>query len=254
MRTGLATVLASMLLSWTQASTAQPLSLAAASDLQVALPEIARQFESVSGHPVRLTFGSSGNFYSQIKNGAPFDVFLSADIEYPRALIKDGKADASSLYSYGVGRLVVWARHTSGVDLRRGIEVTTDAAVRRIAIANPAHAPYGRAAIEALTAAGLHDRVRAKLVLGENVSQAAQFVQSGNAQVGLLALSLALSPALEQAGSYALIPDTLHRPILQGAVMVTASRHTALARQFLDFLESEPAVALLQAAGFAKPK
>lgn len=233
---------------------AQPLSIAAASDLQVALPELGRQFEVASGRPVRLTFGSSGNFFSQIKNGAPFDLFLSADIEYPRALIEDGKADAASLYTYGVGRLVLWTRHGSGIDVRRGIDVAADPAVQRIAIANPAHAPYGRAAMAALGAAGLRERVSAKLVLGENVSQAAQFVQSGNAQLGILAQSLALSPALTNAGTYVLLPATSHPPILQGAVAISASRELALARQFLDFLKSEPAAARLRTFGFATPE
>ena len=235
-------------------SEAQPLSVAAAADLQAVLPTLVRQFESASGRSVRLTFGSSGNFFSQIENGAPFDMLLSADIDYPRALVADGKADGPSLYAYGVGRLVLWTRRESGIDVARGLDVATDPAVQRIAIANPAHAPYGRAASAALTTAGVHDKVRAKLVLGENVSQAAQFVQSGNAQLGLLALSLALSPALKTTGRYALVPAAAHPPILQGAVVVSASRHKALARQFIDFLKTEGATAQLRAFGFEKPE
>ncbi len=235
-------------------SEAQPLSVAAAADLQAVLPALVRQFESTSGRTVRLTFGSSGNFFSQIENGAPFDVLLSADIDYPRALVADGKADGGSLYAYGVGRLVLWTRHGSGIDVARGLQVATDPTVQRIAIANPAHAPYGRAAIAALAAAGVHDEVRGKLVLGENVSQAAQFVRSGNAQLGLLALSLALSPALKETGRYALVPSTLHPPILQGAVIVSASREKTLARQFLDFLQTVGATTQLRAFGFEKPE
>lgn len=233
---------------------AQPLSVAAAADLQVVLPALVRHFESASGRTVRLTLGSSGNFFSQIENGAPFDVLLSADIDYPRALVADGKADGASLYAYGLGRLVLWTRRGSGIDLERGLAVATDPAVRRIAIANPAHAPYGRAAIAALSAAGVHDAVRGKLVLGENVSQAAQFVQSGNAQLGLLALSLALSPAMQAAGRYTLVSAGAHPPILQGAVVVSASRNKALARQFIDFLKSESAAAQLRAFGFERPE
>jgi molybdate transport system substrate-binding protein len=233
---------------------AQPLAIAAASDLQAVLPELAQQFEAQEGRPVRLTFGSSGHFVSQIAQGAPFDLFLSADVEYPRALVASGRAEQDSLYEYAVGRLVVWSRHDSGVDVGRGLMVLDDAAVRRIAIANPQHAPYGRAAIAVLETAGLHARLRHKLVLGENVSQAAQFVQSGNAQAGLLALSLALAPALQRTGRYALVPESAHPPIHQAAVVITGSRNAALARRFLEFLKSGPVVARLRAAGFARPE
>lgn len=254
MLTAIRALLALAVVATATSADAQPLSVAAAADLQVVLPALARHFESASGRTVRLTFGSSGNFFSQIENGAPFDVLLSADIDYPRALVTDGKADGPSLYAYGVGRLVLWTRRGSGIDLERGLAVATDPAVQRIAIANPSHAPYGRAAIAALASAGVHDAVRGKLVLGENVSQAAQFVQSGNAQLGLLALSLALSPALQAAGRYTLVSAGAHPPILQGAVVVSASRNKALARQFIDFLKSESAVAQLRAFGFERPE
>lgn len=233
---------------------AQSLAVAAASDLQGVLPGLARDFERASGYGIQLTFGSSGNFVSQIRNGAPFDVLLSADVEYPQALIAGGKADPSSLREYARGRLVVWSRRGAGMDLRRGLEITTDAAVRRIAIANPAHAPYGRAAVAALTAAGLYDRVRHKLVLGENVSQAAQFAQSGNAQVGLLALSIALTPVLKEAGEYVLVPDSSHPPIRQAAVVVSASQRKTQAQAFIAFLESDAAEGALRAFGFTRSR
>ena len=187
---------------WLAAATAaaQTLTVAAASDLQAALPAIAAQFEKETGHKVALTFGSSGNFFTQIQNGAPFDVFLSADIDYPRRLERAGLTERGSLYQYAIGRLVLWTRNDSGIDLHGGLSVLTDANVRKVAIANPEHAPYGRAAVAALRHEQLYERVRGKFVLGENISQAAQFVQSGNAEVGILALSLALAPALKAAG------------------------------------------------------
>ena len=129
---------------------AQSLTVAAASDLQSALPAIVAQFEKDTGQQVRLTFGSSGNFFAQIENGAPFDIFLSADIDYPRRLEGSGQAERGSLYEYATGRLVLWTRHDSGIDVRRGLAVLTDVRVRRVAIANPEHAPYGRAAVAAL--------------------------------------------------------------------------------------------------------
>src|SRR5206468_9754557 len=163
---------------------AQGLTVAAASDLQSALPAIASRFENATGQPVRLTFGSSGNFFAQIQNGAPFDLFLSADIDYPRRLASSGLAERGSLREYAVGRVVLWTRTDSGVDVKRGLAVLEDSRVRRIAIANPEHAPYGRAAVAALRHEGLYDRVRDKFVLGENISQAAQFADSGSADVG----------------------------------------------------------------------
>src|SRR4029450_2519889 len=173
---------------------------AAASDLQSALPAIAARFEKNAGGKVTLTFGSSGNFFAQIQNGAPFDVYLSADVDYPKRLEDVGLAEPGSRYEYARGRLVLWARRDAGIDVSRGLSILADSRVRRIAIANPDHAPYGRAAVAALRADGLYDRVRSKLVVGENISQAAQFAESGSADAGLIALSLALSPALKNAG------------------------------------------------------
>ncbi len=232
---------------------AQPLAIAAASDLQPVLPGLVAQFESELRQPVRVTFGSSGNFFSQLRNGAPFDVLLSADIEYPTRLIADGKADGASLYTYAVGQLVIWSRSNAAVEVERGLAIVTDPAVTRVAIANPAHAPYGRAAMAAIAAAGLTAQVKPKLVLGENASQAAQFVQSGNAQIGLLPLSLALAPALAAAGRYWPVPAHLHPPIVQAAVILRASRHQAAAAQFLAFLRRDAVVRRLAESGFLTP-
>ena len=183
------------------AAQSPPLAVAAASDLQSVLPALAARFEHDASSRVTLTFGSSGNFFAQIQNGAPFDSVPSADADYPRRLEAAGLTEPGTLQPYAIGRLVLYASTPSGLNLGRGLAVLTDARVRRIAIANPEHAPYGRAAVAALRHERLYDLVRPKLVLGENVSQAAQFVQSGNAEAGLLALSLALAPALRTSGT-----------------------------------------------------
>jgi molybdate transport system substrate-binding protein len=235
-------------------ASAQGLTVAAASDLQAVLPVIASQFEKDTGQPVRLTFGSSGNFYTQIQNGAPFDVFLSADIDYPRRLEGEGQAEPGSLYEYATGHIVLWTRTDSGIDVRPGLTVLTDARVRRVAIANPEHAPYGRAAVAALRHEQLYDRVQAKLVLGENISQAVQFAQSGNADVGIVALSLALAPTLKGSGTYVEIPESWYPPIEQAAIVLRSSQQKPLARRFIDYLKTPDSVRILQSYGFAVPK
>jgi molybdate transport system substrate-binding protein len=232
----------------------QTLTVAAASDLQSALPAIALQFEQAAGHRVRITFGSSGNFFTQIQNGAPFDVFLSADIDYPRRLEASGEAERGSTYQYATGRIVLWTRNDSEIDVRHGLMVLADARVRRIALANPEHAPYGRAAVAALRHAGVYERVREKLVLGENISQAAQFAESGSADVGILALGLALAPALKSVGTYIDIPESWHPPIEQGAVVISSSRQKPLARLFVDYLKKPESIRILQSYGFGPPK
>jgi molybdate transport system substrate-binding protein len=226
------------------------LTIAAASDLQSVMPGLAERFERETARHVSLTFGSSGNFFSQIRNGAPFDVFFSADVDYPRQLERAGLTEPGTLKPYTIGRLVLYAPTSAGVDLSRGLSVLTDARIHRIAIANPEFAPYGRAAVAALTHERIYERVRPKLVLGENVSQAAQFVQSGNAEAGLLALSLALSPALRAAGTYVEVPASFYPAIEQAAVVLKASQRKDVARQFLAFLERADSVKTLRDAGF----
>lgn len=230
---------------------AQGLSVAAASDLQAVLPVIAADFEKESGRKVTTSFGSSGNFFTQIQNGAPFDVFLSADIDYPTSLEAAGSVVRGSVTQYATGHLVLWSRNDSGIDVTRGFAALDDARIRHVAIANPDHAPYGRAAVAALRHEGLYDRVRSKLVLGENISQTAQFAQTGNAEVGLVALSLAQSPTMKASGRYFEIPTSWYPPIAQAAAIVTASKQRALAEQFLQFLKRESTVRLLQSYGFA---
>lgn len=233
-----------------QPDAARTLRVAAASDLQAALPELLEGFERESRATVTVSFGSSGNFFAQIQNGAPYDVYLSADIDYPRQLVASKYAEASSLYRYATGRIVLWTRTDSGIDVRRGLPVLKDAAVKRIAIANAKLAPYGRAAEAALRREQLYDAVRGKLVIGDNISQTAQLVDSGNADVGIIALSLALGPALRASGRYFEIPESAHPPIEQAAVIVSASKNKALARELLAYLKRPEVARRLHDFGF----
>ncbi len=231
----------------------QAISVAAAADLTFALTDLVQQYQRQTGRTVNLTFGSSGNFFAQLQNGAPFDLFFSADSEYPRNLISSGLADSSTLYLYAVGRLVIWAPADSPLDVPRlGWQVLLDDRVRKIAIANPAHAPYGRAAVAALRHAGKYQSVQSRLVFGEDISQAAQFVQSANAQVGIIALSLALSPAMKNGREWQ-IPADSHPPIEQAAVVLKSSRNRGDAEKFLDFAKSTLGREALAKYGFVPP-
>jgi molybdate transport system substrate-binding protein len=232
---------------------AQGLSIAAASDLQGVLPQVASLYERQTGQPARVTFGSSGNFFSQIQNGAPFDVFMSADIDYPRQLEKAGLTEPGTLYEYATGQIVLWTLKTSGLDLKDGLQALLSPSVRRISIANPEHAPYGRAAVAALRSAGIYDRVQPKLVMGENISQAAQFVQSGNADVGIVAHSIALMPGAAERGVSAPIPAGSYPAIEQAAIVIRTSRDKDSARRFLAFLKTPAVVSLMQQFGFEIP-
>jgi molybdate transport system substrate-binding protein len=227
--------------------------VAAAADLMYAMNEIAENFEKATGCTVRVSTGSSGNFLSQIENGAPFDVFFSADIEYPRKLEAGGLAVQGSTYLYAVGKIALWVRNDSRLDVSKGLAALRDPSVQKVAIANPQHAPYGRAAEEALRRAGVYDAVKDRLVLGENISQAAQFVESGNADAGILALSLALSPGLREKGRLWRVPENLYTPIQQGVVLVRASRNPQGAGAFLDYVKTPATAALLERYGFVLP-
>jgi molybdate transport system substrate-binding protein len=230
------------------------LTIAAASDLQAVLPAIVRDFEQSAAASVTVSYGSSGSFFAQIQNGAPFDVFLSADVEYPKQLAAAGAADLASLQVYANGHLVLWARRDTRIDLSRGLAALSDARVRHVAIANPKYAPYGRAAVAALRRAGLYDALQPKLVMGESLAQAAQLVESGNAEVGLLSRSLVLGPTLTAEGTYRDLPAAAYPPIEQAAIVVKASRQPALARAFVDFLRRGEATRHLERFGFALPR
>ncbi len=227
------------------------ITVAAAADLGPVLQKIGNDYEHKTGNAVRVSLGASGNLTQQIKNGAPFDVFLSADEEYPKQLIEAGLAERSSLYRYAVGKLVVWTPAGSALDFSHGMNVLLDPSVKKIAIANPQHAPYGRAAVAALKHFGLYDKLASRLVLGENVSQAAQFVESGNAQAGLIALSHAMEAGARDKGRYWIVPADSYPELNQAAVIISRSRHHQEAAKFLDFLQGAEARSLLQQYGFS---
>jgi molybdate transport system substrate-binding protein len=227
--------------------------VAAASDLTYAMNEITANVEKATGCAVRLSMGSSGNFLTQIENGAPFDVFFSADIAYPKKLEAEGLAAPGSTYLYAIGKIVLWTRNDSRVDVGKGLAALRDPGVKKIAIANPEHAPYGRAAEEALRQSGIYEAVKDRLVLGENISQAAEFVESGNADAGILALSLVLSPAMKDKGRAWNIPENLYTPIQQGVVAVRAAANPQAARQFLEYIKMPATAALLERYGFTLP-
>ena len=237
-----------------QAPASLELVVAAAADLSSALTEIGDDFQKKTGIALKLSFGASGALTQQIQNGAPFDVFFSADMDYPRKLIAAGDADGASLYEYAVGRLVLWVPADSALDPEhQGMKLLLDPSVKKIAIANPDHAPYGRAAVAALQHEGLYERVKDRLVLGENVSQAAQFVESGNAQAGFVALAHALAPAMRGKGKYSEVPATDYPALVQGVVVLAHSPHKKEAAQFLAFIKSKEAADTLRKYGFSVP-
>lgn len=237
-----------------QGAAAQELRIAAAADLQFAFQDVSAKFQKQSGHAVKLTFGSSGNFYSQIKNGAPFDMFFSADLEYPARLDKEGFAEPGTFVRYTTGKIVLWVRKDSPIDVTKGLQALLDARVHKISIANPQHAPYGRAAVAAMKHEKLYDEVQDRLVFGENIAQAAQFVESGNADAGILALSLASAPPLNTEGNYYEIPASSYPPIQQGVVILKSSKHKDIARQFLAFVKRPEIMDLMGTYGFAVPQ
>jgi molybdate transport system substrate-binding protein len=232
---------------------AQEIRVAAAADLKFAMQDVAAQFEKQSGTKVEVTYGSSGNFFSQLQNGAPFDLFFSADADYPRKLEAAGFAEPGTLYKYAVGRIAIWTPADAKVDVARlGWKTLLDPSVQKISIANPEHAPYGRAALAALQKAGIYEQVKTKLVYGENISQAAQFVQSGNAQAGIVAMSLAVSPGMKEGKRWE-IPADMHPSIEQTAILLKTAKNKDSARVFLEFVKSEAGRAMLSKYGFTIP-
>ena len=236
-------------------STAATVSVAAAADLKFALDEVVRKFEQE--HPgihIQATYGSSGNFYAQLTNRAPFDIYFSADVSYPRRLVEEGLADKESEFLYAVGRLVVWVPIGSAIDVEElGIAAVLDPAVRKVAIANPQHAPYGRAAEEAMKSLGVYERVHERLVLGENIAQAAQFVESGAADVGIIALSLAMAPALRDKGRYWVVPLDAYATIEQGSVILNWAKDREATQNFRTFVSGPRGREILKQYGFILP-
>lgn len=241
----------SLVLALAPVAGAGSLTIAAASDLQFAMQEIVREFRGT--HPddtVEVIYGSSGKFTAQIANGAPFDMFFSADISYPRALEQQGLTSGAAR-PYAVGRIVLWSLEP---ELGRlSLKELPAAAIRRFAIANPDHAPYGKRAQEALDHAGVWMAMAPKLVRGENIAQTAQFIDSGAADAGIVALSLVLSPGLRDRGAWTLIPDAWHTPLAQGYVITRRAADNPLASAFATWVDGAEARAVLLRYGFALP-
>ena len=236
---------------------AQSITVAAAADLQFAMKDVATQFQQQTGKEVKLIYGSSGNFFQQLQNGAPFDMFFSANLDYPKRLESTGLTEPGSYYEYAKGRIVIWVPKDSKLDLSSGVGVLLNPSIKKIAIANPQHAPYGQAAVAAMQKEGMYEKVKDKFVLGENISQTASFVVSGSADVGIVALSLALSPNLKDNGRYFEIPSVDYPPIQQACVILSSSQHKETARQFLSFIKSAGAADTMKGYGFdvaASPK
>jgi molybdate transport system substrate-binding protein len=231
------------------------LNVAAAADLSAALQDLASAYEKRTGVTVKVSFGASGALTQQIQNGAPFDIFFSADMDYPRQLITGGHADGTTLFRYAVGRLVLWVPKDSPLDVEhKGMDVLLDPLVKKISIANPQHAPYGRAAVAALKHYGRYEKIEDELVQGENISQAAQFVESGNAQVGFVALAHAAAPAMQGKGKYWIIPADAYPALDQGVVMISHSAHKQDAAAFLEYVKTADFGAVLRRYGFTLPE
>jgi molybdate transport system substrate-binding protein len=230
---------------------AEKITIAAAADLKFAMDEIITTFKKTNaGDELDVIYGSSGKFHTQLQQAAPYDLFFSADIGFPRELAKAGLA-ASEVKPYAVGRIVLWSTNMDASKLT--LESLTDPKITRIAIANPKHAPYGKRAEEALRASGVWDKIEAKLVYGENIAHTAQFVQTGNAQVGIIALSLAVNPELASKGGYWLVPEKLHNPLEQGFIITKRAADSALAKRFADYMGSKDARAVMSKYGFVLP-
>jgi molybdate transport system substrate-binding protein len=234
---------------------AETVSVAAAANFVYALDTLNAAFKQADpAVTVTTTTGASGSLVAQIRNGAPFDVFLSADLEYPRGLIQAGEADASSLVTFATGRLVLWTART-GLSLDDLAAAVRNPAVKKLAVANPATAPYGRAAWQALEKLGLWAGAQPKLVVGENISQTAQFIETGNADAGFVALSLVLSPKLAHRGRWTEVPPALYAgvPLDHAGVLTTRGAANPAARRYLEFLVSAPAKKILRDFGYGVP-
>lgn len=232
---------------------AEELTIAAASDLNFAFKEIVTEYEKATGNHVKLTLGSSGNFFSQIQNGAPFDLYFSADIGYPKKLEEADLVVPGSIYPYAIGRIVIWTGSASNINVATGFEALLEPSIKKIAIANPKHAPYGRAAVAAMEHFKVYDQVKDKLILGENISQTAQFIESGACDIGIIALSLALAPTMKTRGTYWEIPATAHSPLEQGAVILKSSTHQESAKRFLEFMKGSHGQEIMKRYGFTLP-
>jgi molybdate transport system substrate-binding protein len=235
-------------------SAQRSVTVAVAANMKPAFEEIAARFKAQHpGVEVRSIFGGSGYFFAQIANGAPFDLFLSADAEFPAKVVEKGLGEGKA-FTYAYGKLVVWVPHGSKIDLDgKGLAALTDPSVHKIAIASPEVAPYGRAARSALEKAGLYQSLKDRIVTGQNVSQAAQFVQSGNAQAGFVPLSLAKTPPLSEQGRAWLVPQSSYERIEQAGVVIKGAKEAALARELAAFITGGGANDVLEKYGYDLP-
>jgi len=237
-----------------QKSPPSELTIAAAADLKFALDDLVKEYkEQFPSAKINVTYGSSGNFFAQLQNGAPFDLFFSADIAYPRKLAESGLA-VDNVFLYGIGCIVVWVPTESPVAVDQlGIKSLLEPSIRKIAVANPEHAPYGRAAVAALKTLHVYDQVASRLVYGENIAQTAQFVQSGAADAGILALSLAVAPQLRDAGRFWQVPLDAYPRMEQGGIILKSTKDLESARAFREFVLGEHGREVLKQYGFSVP-
>ncbi len=238
-----------------QPTAPKTLAIVAAASMRPALDEAKAAYEKA--HPgirLQISYGASGSLTAQIQQGAPVDVFLSADLAFPEKLVQGGLAMADGVVPYAKGLLVLWVRKDSGADpAKLGLKALTDPAIKRIAIANPKLAPYGLAAETALQKAGLHETVLPKIVQAENINQAAQYLVTGATEAGFIALSLMDNATLKETGWTWLVPKDLYAPIIQGAVVLKRTQLPVEAKQYLDYLVGAEGFKLLQRYGFEKP-
>ena len=228
--------------------------VAAASDLNFAMDEICSAFEKANpGIKVDVSYGSSGNFFAQIKQGAPYDIFFSADASYPTLLEDEGLAVKGQSHLYAIGKIVLWVPKKSALNPQKGLNLVLEPELKKLAIANPKHAPYGRAAEEALRYYGLWDKVRDKLVFGENISQTAQFVQTGTADAGIIAMSLAISPGMADRGSYWIIPTESYGRLEQVYTVLQRGKDKSSVKTFLAFAQGKNGKKTLSDFGFILP-
>ena len=240
------------LLLFTSAAHAEKITIAAAADLKFALNEVVTAFKGANPtEEVEVIYGSSGKAHTQIQQGAPYDLYFSADVAFPQELIKGGFSASTEVTPYALGRIVLWSSSRDATKMT--LASLTDPQIAHIGIANPKHAPYGKRAEEALRASKLWEKVEAKLIYGENITQTAQFVQTGNAEVGILALSIAVAPELSGKGGYYLISDNLHEPLNQGFIILKRAENNKLAKQFADYMGSKDTRAIMTRYGFVLP-
>lgn len=235
-------------LSLSAAAHAESVQVAVAANFTAPMKQIATDFEQATGHKVRASFNATGKFYAQIRNGAPFEVFLSADENAPKKLEAEGRAVAGTRFTYALGRLVLWSARPGFVDAKGA--VLKQGNYRHLSIANPKLAPYGAAAIDTLTALNALDTVQPKFVQGENIAQTHQFVMTGNAELGFVALAQVMKEGKISAGSAWIVPADLHQPIRQDAVLLAAGKDNPAAIALLKYLRSDKAQAVIKAFGY----